>query len=438
MIAWGSTWEAILSGGRRDQAEAVINDISACLREPRGPSVRPGARAQTEPSAGHLSLSGGWPGPALLFAFQSLSSPGTLPDFAARDRARTLLTKIVDSTPEVDLSPSFYGGFTGVGWSVELLGKLVTPDDPSDKGEEIDIAVLELLSLPAWRRDYDLISGLVGLGVYCLERPRSPNMLESLGRIVRHLDSGARRPEEERVTWWTDPRHLPPHQREMAPGGWYNLGLAHGIPGVVSFLAGAHRAGVETDLTRVLVDGAINWLVEQRLPPGSGSAFPDCSIEGVQAERSRLAWCYGDLGVASCIELAAGEFDRPDWGALALELALGAAERIPEDSGVLDAGFCHGAAGNAHCFNRLFQVLADERLRTASERWIDLTLAIRRPGRGLAGYLTRWQEQDGQVSWLEDPGLLTGISGIGLSLLAATSSVEPQWDRALLLSLAPR
>jgi hypothetical protein len=36
-----------------------------------------------------------------------------------------------------------------------------------------------------------------------------------------------------------------------------------------------------------------------------------------------------------------------------------------------------------------------------------------------------------------DPGLLTGAAGIALALLAATSLIEPAWDRVLLVAVPP-
>jgi len=39
---------------------------------------------------------------------------------------------------------------------------------------------------------------------------------------------------------------------------------------------------------------------------------------------------------------------------------------------------------------------------------------------------------------VSDPSLLTGAVGIGLALLAATTPVEPMWDRILLLDLPRR
>jgi hypothetical protein len=40
----------------------------------------------------------------------------------------------------------------------------------------------------------------------------------------------------------------------------------------------------------------------------------------------------------------------------------------------------------------------------------------------------------GNIEWHPDPGFLTGAAGIALALLAATTAVEPEWDRILLAS----
>jgi hypothetical protein len=42
------------------------------------------------------------------------------------------------------------------------------------------------------------------------------------------------------------------------------------------------------------------------------------------------------------------------------------------------------------------------------------------------------------MSWMAETGLLTGAAGVALSLLAAATSVEPEWDRVLLVSVPPR
>jgi hypothetical protein len=63
-------------------------------------------------------------------------------------------------------------------------------------------------------------------------------------------------------------------------------------------------------------------------------------------------------------------------------------------------------------------------------------LDLREPGRGVAGFVTWGPDATGAMGWRDDPSLLTGAAGVALALLAATTSLEPAWDRFLLLSPA--
>jgi hypothetical protein len=64
-------------------------------------------------------------------------------------------------------------------------------------------------------------------------------------------------------------------------------------------------------------------------------------------------------------------------------------------------------------------------------------LELRRPGKGIAGFQAYYAAPvAGQPSgWLDDSSVLTGAAGTALALLAAISTVEPAWDRLLLVSL---
>src|SRR5438093_719443 len=76
---------------------------------------------------------------------------------------------------------------------------------------------------------------------------------------------------------------------------------------------------------------------------------------GITPAPTRVAWCYGDLGIAVALFLAARCVNESSWQNEALALARNVAGRPPEQSGVKDCGLCHGAAGVGHLFNRLFQ-----------------------------------------------------------------------------------
>src|SRR6185295_13537864 len=109
------------------------------------------------------------------------------------------------------------------------------------------------------------IGGLVGFGVYALERLPRPSAVACLEQVVASLAETAER-RDSGTTWWTDPGWLPPWQSKPAPNGYYNLGLAHGVPGVIALLGAACAAGVAADIARPLLDGAVAWLMAQRLP----------------------------------------------------------------------------------------------------------------------------------------------------------------------------
>jgi hypothetical protein len=98
------------------------------------------------------------------------------------------------------------------------------------------------------------------------------------------------------------------------------------------------------------------------------------------------------------------------WERAALAIARRAAG-WPADKSVFDVGLCHGAAGVGHLFNRLFQATGEDCFAEAARFWLERTLALRQPGRGIAGYLSWSPGADGALTWLAEPGLPHGGGG---------------------------
>jgi lantibiotic modifying enzyme len=424
-----SSWSPILDPETADRALRVVEEIAA--------DVGKTAQEQRLEAPSWLrrgpSLAGGDAGESYFLAYLDQVRPGQGYD----DLAMALLERAIEATGTLQAPPGLYSGFSGVAWTLEhLRGRLFEDDGEEDPGEEVIAALIEHVGLTPWRGHYDLISGLVGFAVYALERlPRSGGR-ECLERIVARLaETAERRPDG--VTWLTGPELMIDRDLEIYPRGNYNLGVAHGVPGVIGVLAPACAAGVDA---RDLLDGAVAWLLDQRMPEGTGAAFPyNVSPVPVEPKPTRLAWCYGDLGIAATLLMAARTVGEESWEREALKIARAAAARTDEKgAGVIDAGVCHGAAGAAHLFNRLYQATGDPVLRDASLFWLERVLAYRKPGQGVGGY-EAWTVGEGtELAWRSDPGFLTGASGVGLVLLAAASSVEPEWDRVLLADIPGR
>jgi hypothetical protein len=416
-----TVWTPLLTGALRTHAEAVVGEIAAALA---GPS------AILDLQGG--SLGAGWAGLGL-FHLAFAQHTGSGEDL---DRAERWMDRATDSLAEVSLPPSLYGGFLGVGWAVELM--LRAQAGGEDLNGELDEALLGLLDQSPWQGHYDLIEGLVGHGVYGLARIHRPLGPALMAKVVLRLEELART-ESGGVTWATPPRLLPPWQRARHAQGHYDLGLAHGIPGILALLGHAIASGVEPERAARLLEGGITWLLARRNPSGLGSCFGTAvPVERPEArDTSRVAWCYGDLGISVALLGAARRADRPEWEREALDIARRAAGRGGEDAGVADAALCHGAAGNAHLFNRLHQATGEALFRDAALDWFQRVLAFHQSGRGVGGFFAYAPDLDDATRdpWAPVPGLLEGAAGIGLALLAALDPVEPAWDQMLLADL---
>ncbi|HSN86814.1 MAG TPA: lanthionine synthetase C family protein, partial [Thermoanaerobaculia bacterium] len=285
--------------------------------------------------------------------------------------------------------------------------------------------------------------GLVGIGVYFHERLSRPTARPAAETALRRILVQLMNSVEESdggLTWHTSPELLPQEVRDSHPQGYYNVGMAHGVPGVIALLgilceAGFDQSGGLDSDARPLLAGAVDWLLARELPPEAATRFPHLAGPGIAPAPSRLAWCYGDPAIAVALLGAARRSGNTEWERAARRIALDAAARSPEGSRVIDAGLCHGAAGLGHLFHRLHQATGEEALAGAARFWFRQALDLRRPGEGVAGFLAWAPLPNGEEGWDADPGFLTGASGVALALLAALSPIEPAWDRLLMVSI---
>jgi len=416
-----SKWEPLLKEPLRSEALAVVDLIAESLR-----------RRVIKKAA----LANGSAGLAILFDYLSEAQRGN----REKQIARKFLDQAADAVATTRMSPSFFGGFTGVAWAVAHLERRCWPDrDGEDSNQLIDEALKLYLSQKPWEEDYDLIRGLVGYGVYAVERLPKRSAIDCLTLVVKRLSEIAKRTRAG-VTWHTAPELLPKAGNEDLPLGYYNLGLAHGVPGVIAFLSQVcatddKRLRDTCAKARQLLQGAVTWVLRQR-PADRSQSYPCFVGPGISPMPAHAGWFYGDLGIASALLTAARCVNEPAWEGQAVVIARRAAVRPAEQWEVVDCGLCCGAAGVGHLFNRLFQATGEARFSAAARFWFKRTLAERHQSKGIAGFVACSVGRSGpnEKRWIAAPGILHGAAGIALALLAATTSIEPEWDRILLLS----
>ncbi|WP_405545600.1 hypothetical protein OG478_35480 [Streptomyces phaeochromogenes] len=126
---------------------------------------------------------------------------------------------------------------------------------------------------PATLGEYDLISGLTGLGTYHLHRSNQAELRDTLAYLVR-LTELITIHAQPMPGWWTggSPDRQP---SPRWPGGHGNLGLTHGITGgPLELLATALCHGDTVAGQTQATTGICDWLDHWRTGTGSRPWWP--------------------------------------------------------------------------------------------------------------------------------------------------------------------
>ncbi|MFF9863273.1 lanthionine synthetase C family protein [Streptomyces tendae] len=280
---------------------------------------------------------------------------------------------------------------------------------------------------PPRLREYDLISGLTGLGAYLLHRGRD-NVLEHVLRYLVRLITEPLTVDGLQVPgWWaaTDPRDA------VGTGqfahGHANFGIAHGVTGPLALLALARRAGHTVDGQVDALAEGIAHLTAWAQPSDNGNiGWPEllplhAYRKGPEpgAAPGRPSWCYGAPGIARALQLAALALSDDAARRLAERTALQAVTDSRQTLQITDASVCHGWAG---------LLLATDRIASDSAL-PDLTGALPALHTLLASAMARAKTP-------QNAGLLTGNAGVLLTqhTLHPAHPLDLGWETCLLLN----
>lgn len=317
----------------------------------------------------------------------------------------------------------FANGTAGLGYILSVLQKAELIDiDLQEELNELDesMAVVALRQIEQEDR-IDYLHGAMGVIHYFTARSDEPGIRRRLELLVTALCNKAVIHKDG--VWF---RNFIVDEKEKER---IDLGLSHGNPGFLLLLLNVLEAGfLETKLKETISKG-IQFIISQQVEtnPEKGwyAAFP-FSVHSKNDDdkyfSQRLAWCYGDLNIILLLYRAAAQLNEPAWREMAGKLAEQTRQRTDRDSTLAgDSHFCHGTAGLAQVYKKLFAITADERFRKCAEYWIDLTLK----------YLDKELEENMYEN--KECDLLNGLPGINLVLLSCICKKELTWSKLLLL-----
>ena len=352
------------------------------------------------------------------------------------DLASKLLEDTISESNLIGNNCNLANGFSGLGW---LFQHLVNIDFLHPREIEVLDIIDEVIynSLEVNAKNYDLLYGLMGKGVYFLERKNSDYYMKALVKIVNLIYENAKIPTSKHAYW------IDSLNSELNGDSTISLGLAHGVSGIVSFLIEVNQRGIESLKTRELIDKAVRWIFEQKLiSRDRTSIFPAYKDE---KGPSRMAWCQGDLGILMMLE----KLNKRDLLADKIQLLECCLDRGIESSYVdyqnqahdelLDVTFCHGTSGILHLFNRMSKkdwINNTVRMQYWLKKTLDSISANKGTALSKTGVTTFSLEKDNMEKiWVEDFGLIDGASGVGLVLLSLLYPQECNWDKIFLTNM---
>lgn len=338
------------------------------------------------------------------------------------------LEELSNALSEVSLPLNMSAGITGIAFVFQHLRNMGLIDLSEDQNlSELDEAIGAYTEDVFRDGNWDPLHGLIGLGIYFIERNKETGEKKYLEKVVDQLKELSVIENGNRV--WVTPGY-----KEYSKDN-YNFGMAHGMPGILSFLAQVYTLDIRTAVIKELMESCLTYLLSYHNEnSNSYFSFPRCielgHEEGPKALPSRHAWCYGDLCMANTLIHCGQSLGREDWKEMGIDLALKTTTIPFEYSGCEDAPLCHGVLGLAHQYSRLFQVSPKPQFKEAIDYWVKAARdKYFRPEIYPGGYgYNRYVEAEKKFVLGSSYGLLEGITGIGLINLSLISDIKPDWD----------
>jgi class I lanthipeptide synthase len=463
-VSRAQPWRSVLDGDQTAASLMIARDVAGRLRTPE--QVKAAAetsRRQTSfPKTTNWQPHGvaqGYAGLALLWSYFDDCFPGEDWD-ATGKRHLELALRSAEQCSTLHLG--MYSGLGGIAFVAARLSRegtryrrLLATIDAALIPKAVNLArQIRQHEDGLGVSEFDVISGLAGIGRYLLLRK---NVAEAGAALELVLSSLIKITDEvNNVPRWRTPKGLLRSEswRDLYPHGNVNCGLAHGIPGPLALLSLARISGVNVVGLEAAIDHVASWLCRNRVDdvwginwataipltaeqtiPLMGQALAGTTRDDrpsgspAACKPSRTAWCYGSPGVARSLWLAGTALDDRGYRELSLA-AMEAVYRRPLQVRQIDSStFCHGVAG-------LLQIT----LRFANDTGLPM---FTKAARALQEQIIATFEPESAVGFrnlepggtrVDQPGLLEGSSGVALVLLAAATSVEPRWDALFLLS----
>lgn len=320
-----------------------------------------------------------------------------------------------------DINPTYSAGIIGVLAGVKHLNdKNFIKVNYEELQYELKQYILKSLDFMLKNNKLDFLYGAVGIGIFSIHNDFCVEEINN--KIISYLASN-KITYENSYSW----------NMLIRKGNEYgeNIGLAHGISSIIIYLCKLYQKKKDDTLIKELISKACNFIMSNKNTNSNViSVFPTIN-QKLSADnlQSRMAWCYGDLGIALALWNAGKILNNDELMRFSLSVFDNCTERKELNITMIhDACFCHGSSGVAQIFRRMYYETGEKKYLQAADYWIKETLKLYTNAPSCFLFYA-----NGIYKNMYD--LLSGISGVGLALLSNDNNISTSdWDKLFLLS----
>lgn len=329
-----------------------------------------------------------------------------------QDEAERYLDKTIEGLPFNKQIPTYCNGLAGMGIGLMLLNDydLIDLDDTSLGS--FDSYLFRLMETFMADGNYDLLHGATGIALYFVKRGTTATEISrnALTRYIQALDRNLVRENNDAdgCIWCKMKHDFSAEER--------NISMSHGLAGIVNVLAQIYASGLlpdnENKKTKEIIESLTATILKQRIDfVKYRSSFPSYYKSAEADSRfSRLAWCYGDIGILASLSMVADVLaDKTLTSRIEPMVLAETSRRKFEHTYIRDACICHGASGiYAYFSHAAKQHTNNVAICDTSSYWENYILCIPRE---YLCYDPIAKEYNKQYS------ILSGYAGIALALL---------------------
>jgi hypothetical protein len=404
------------------------------------------------PSWNDLSLAEGYP--SLLLLFSTLRQHGFV-DESKEDTIHRYVLKIKEALEDNGCDNfSLFTGVSGICFALQQASCEGTRYQRMLNGlhdyllKNIEKVFLEPIrcnidhNLPSFAYLYDPIQGICGIGRYLLENLSIPHFYEVTQNIVQVLVklSLPLKINRKNIPGWYSPPNDPfnANNESLSPKGHFNLGLAHGITGILAFLAISFARGIQVKGQEEAMRRMINWIREKSFSENNTIHWP-CNVsweEEIEKKSStnlssRDAWCYGVPGIARTLFLAGKVLKDNELKSFASRAFRGVFCRSQNEWGLPGPMLCHGIAGLLLITREMAKEQECEDLTCKVQELEQILFTFYNPD-FLFGFKEIEPCKNGGTAQINKAGFLGGATGVLLTLLDQSEHVS-QWHLPFLM-----